>query len=472
MKDTQDKIGYCQLSLGLLYEDSTEYDNNGEVYPISKQEISHTKNTNRFVIHEKLLETIVEDANIEKAIQRVVSNKGSGGVDKMQVAEVRTHFAQHWSYLKKLIMEGHYSPQAVKRVEIPKDNGKKRGLGIPTVTDRVIQQAIVQILTPIFEPLFSENSYGFRPRRNAHQAVRRVVDYANEGYRYTVDLDLEKYFDTVNHSRLIQILSQTIKDGRVISLIHKYLNAGVVVKHKFEETTKGVPQGGPLSPLLSNVYLNELDKEMERRGNRYVRYADDCVILFKSKRSAMRVKETVRRYLEEKLFVKVNQEKTKVAYITDIKFLGFGFYIEKSGNVRITVHKKAREKMKRRIKEITKRNRPVSSKQLGQELKLYMTGWINYYRVADMKVYLGKVDSWLRRRIRMIYWKRWKLVRTRYKNLQKLGINRKKAWEWANTRKGYWHIANSFILSRTLTNERLKSFGFISALDYYNSINL
>ena len=202
------------------------------MYPISKQEISHTKNINRFVVHEKLLETIVEDANIEKAIQRVVSNKGSGGVDKMQVAEVRTHFARHWSYLKKLIMEGHYSPQAVKRVEIPKDNGKKRGLGIPTVTDRVIQQAIVQVLTPIFEPQFSDNSYGFRPRRNAHQAVKKVVDYANEGYRYTVDLDLEKYFDTVNHSRLIQILSQTIKDGRVVSLIHKYLNAGVVVNRK------------------------------------------------------------------------------------------------------------------------------------------------------------------------------------------------------------------------------------------------
>ena len=472
MKDTQDKIGYCQLSLGLLYEDSTEYDNNGEVYPISEKEISHTRNTNRFVVHERLLETIVEDANIEKAIQRVVSNKGSGGVDKMQVAEVRTHFAQHWSYLKKLIMEGHYSPQAVKRVEIPKDNGKKRGLGIPTVTDRVIQQAIVQVLTPLFEPLFSESSYGFRPRRNAHQAVRKVVEYANEGYRYTIDLDLEKYFDTVNHSRLIQILSQTIKDGRVISLIHKYLNAGVMVQHKFEETTKGVPQGGPLSPLLSNIYLNEFDKEMERRWNRFVRYADDSVVLFKSQRSAQRVKETVTRYLEEKLYVRVNQEKTSVAYITEIKFLGFGFYIEKSGNVRITVHRKSKEKMKKKLREITKRNRPISSQQLSEELKLYIMGWVNYYRIGDMKKFLKKTDAWLRRRIRMIYWKRWKRVRTKYRNLQKLGINKRKAWEWANTRKSYWHTAKSFILSRTLTNERLKSWGYISALDYYNSINL
>lgn len=445
MKDTQDKIGYCQLSLGLLYEDSTEYDNNGEVYPISEKEISHARNTNRFVVHERLLETIVEDANIEKAIQRVVSNKGSGGVDKMQVAEVRTHFAQHWSYLKKLIMEGHYSPQAVKRVEIPKDNGKKRGLGIPTVTDRVIQQAIVQVLTPLFEPLFCESSYGFRPRRNAHQAVRKVVEYANEGYRYTIDLDLEKYFDTVNHSRLIQILSQTIKDGRVISLIHKYLNAGVMVQHKFEETTKGVPQGGPLSPLLSNIYLNEFDKEMERRGNRFVRYADDSVLLFKSQRSAQRVKETVTRYLEEKLYVKVNQEKTSVAYITEIKFLGFGFYIEKSGNVRITVHRKSKEKMKKKLREITKRNRPISSQQLSEELKLHIMGWVNYYRIGDMKEFLKKTDKWLRRRIRMIYWKRWKRVRTKYRNLQKLGINKRKAWEWANTRKSYWHTANSFI---------------------------
>lgn len=472
MKDTQDKIGYCQLSLGLLYEDSTEYDNNGEVYPTSGKEIFHTRNTNRFVVHEKLLETIVEDANIEKAIQKVVSNKGSGGVDKMQVAEVRTHFAQNWTYLKKLIMEGHYSPQAVKRVEIPKDNGKKRELGIPTVTDRVIQQAIVQVLTPIFEPSFNESSYGFRPRRNAHQAVKKVVEYANEGYRYVIDLDLEKYFDTVNHSRLIQILSETIKDGRVISLIHKYLNAGVVVRHKFEETAKGVTQGGPLSPLLSNIYLNEFDKEMEKRGNRFVRYADDCVLLFKSERSAKRVKETVTRYLEEKLYVRVNQEKTTVGYITDIKYLGFGFYIEKSGNVRTTVHKKSEKKMKKKLKEITKRNRAISSQQLGQEIKIFITGWVNYYKIGDMKIFLKRIDQWLRRRIRMIYWKRWKRVRTRYRNLQKLGISKNRAWQWANTRKSYWHIAHSFILTRTLTNDRLKRWGFISALDYYNSINL
>ena len=442
------------------------------MYPKEKQEISQTKNTNRYVIHEELLEAIVEDANIEKAIQRVVSNKGSGGVDKMQVAEVRTHFAQHWSYLKGLIMKGRYSPSAVKRVEIPKENGKKRKLGIPTVTDRVIQQAIVQVLTPIFEPTFSESSYGFRPNRNAHQAVKTVVEYANEGYRYTIDLDLEKYFDTVNHSRLIQILSNTIKDGRVISLIHKYLNAGVVIKHKFEETTKGVPQGGPLSPLLSNIYLNEFDKEMERRGNRFVRYADDCVLLFKSERSALRVKETVTNYLENKLYVKVNQEKTTVAYITKIKFLGFGFYLDKSGNAQITVHNKSKEKMKKRIREITKRNRPISSKQLAEELKLFIRGWVNYYRIAKMSQFLTHIDEWMRRRIRMIYWKRWKLVKTKYRNLTKLGINKHKAWEWANTRKSYWRVANSFILTRTLTNDRLKCFGFINSLEYYKSINL
>ena len=472
MKDTQNKIGYCQLSLGLLYEDSTEYESNGEVYPKGKQEISQTKNTNGYVVHEELLEAIVEDANIEKAIQRVVNNKGSGGVDKMQVAEVRTHFAQNWSYLKGLIMKGRYSPSAVKRVEIPKENGKKRKLGIPTVTDRVIQQAMVQVLTPIFEPTFSESSYGFRLNRNAHQAVKKVVEYANEGYRYTIDLDLEKYFDTVNHSRLIQILSNTVKDGRVISLIHKYLNAGVVVKHKFEDTTMGVPQGGPLSPLLSNIYLNEFDKEMERRGNHFVRYADDCVLLFKSERSALRVKESVTNYLENKLYVKVNQEKTTVAYITKIKFLGFGFYIDKSGNAQITVHNKSKEKMKKRIREITKRNRPISSKQLAEELKLFIRGWVNYYRIAKLSKFLMHIDEWMRRRIRMIYWKRWKLVRTRLRNLIILGINKRKAWEWANTRKSYWRIANSFILAKTLSNDRLKHFGFIYSLEYYKSINL
>ena len=472
MKDTQNKIGYCQLSLGLLYENSTEYEGNEEAYPNQTKEISQTKNTNRYVVHEELLEAIVEDANIEKAIQRVVSNKGSGGVDKMQVAEVRTHFAQNWSYLKELIMKGRYSPSAVKRVEIPKENGKKRNLGIPTVTDRVIQQAIVQVLTPLFESIFSDNSYGFRPGRNAHQAVRKVVEYANEGYRYTIDLDLEKYFDTVNHSRLIQILSNTIKDGRVISLIHKYLNAGVIVKHKFEETTRGVPQGGPLSPLLSNIYLNEFDKEMERRGNHFVRYADDCVLMFKSERSALRVKETVTNYLENKLYVKVNQDKTTVAYITKIKFLGFGFYIDKGGNAQITVHKKSKEKMKKRIREITKRNRPISSKQLADELRQFIVGWVNYYKIAKMQEFLMKIDKWMRRRIRMIYWKRWKLVRTRYRNLRVLGINHTEAIRWANTRKSYWHIANSYILTCTLTNDRLEQFGFISSLEYYKTINL
>lgn len=250
MKDTQDTKGYCQLSLGLLYENSPVDKDIREVYPISKEEISQTKKANRFVVHEPLLETILEDANIEKAIARVVSNKGSGGVDEMQVAEVRTHFHQNWTYLKKLLMEGRYSPKAVKRVEILKENGSPRKLRIPTVTDRVIQQAIVQILTPIYEEQFSDNSYGFRPKKNAQQAVRKVVEKANQGYCYAVDLDIEKYFDTVSHQRLIQIVSNTIKDGRVISLIHKYLNAGVIVKHKYEETTQGVPQGGPLSPLI------------------------------------------------------------------------------------------------------------------------------------------------------------------------------------------------------------------------------
>jgi group II intron reverse transcriptase/maturase len=471
LKNTQDEtVGYCQLDLGLLYEDNTEYESNKEVYPTSK-EILQTKETNKEVVHNHLLEAIVSENNILKAINKVVSNKGSGGVDEMKVAEVRNHFAQNYSYLKRLIMEGKYSPKAVKRVEIPKENGKKRELGIPTVSDRVIQQAIVQVLNPIYEKQFCDSSYGFREKRNAHQAVKKIVEYANEGYRWVVDLDLEKYFDTVNHSRLIQILSETIKDGRVISLIHKYLNAGVIENHKYQETKIGVPQGGPLSPLLSNILLNEFDKEMERRGLRIVRYADDIMILVKSKRSAIRIKESISKYLSEKLYVKVNEEKSQVCYINKATFLGFGFYLAKGNNVQITISKKTKEKMKAKIKYITRRNQSKTTKQLTNELGLYIKGWVNYFKIANMKIFLGRIDKWMRRRIRMFYWKRWKKVRTKYRNLQKLGIPKQKAWEWANTRKSYWRISNSFITSRSITNDILKRIGFINSLEYYNFIN-
>lgn len=275
---------------------------------------------------EDLLERIFGPDNLQKAYKQVVGNKGAGGVDKMGTSELLPYLNLHLGELIEKIRSGKYRPTAVRRVEIPKGNGKKRQLGIPTVVDRFIQQAISQVLTEEYEPKFSDNSFGFRPNRSAHDAIKRVRQYAEEGYRYCVDLDLERFFDTVNHSKLIQVLSETIKDGRVVSLIHKYLNAGVMVKHKYEETTEGVPQGGPLSPILSNIILNELDKELEHRGHPFVRYADDCIVLVKSLRATERVRDSISNYVEKKLFLQVNKEKTVMGTLAGKKFLGYTFY--------------------------------------------------------------------------------------------------------------------------------------------------
>ena len=339
------------------------------------------------------------------------------------------------------------------------------------MVDRVIQQAIAQVLSPIYEKQFSANSYGFRPKRNAHQALRECRDHITEGYRFAVDMDLEKFFDTVNQSKLIEVLSRTVRDGRVISLIHKYLNAGVVVRNKFEDTEMGVPQGGPLSPLLSNIMLNELDKELEKRGHRFVRYADDLVILCKSKRSAERTLVNIVPYIENKLFLKVNREKTVVAYVSGIKFLGYSFYVAK-GKGRLRVHPKSIAKMKEQIRSHTSRSNGWGYAKRKEALRQFITGWVNYFKLADMDRMLLRIDTWYRRRLRMVIWKQWKRIRSRGRNLMKLGIDKYKAWEWANTRKGYWHIANSYILARTITNERLVMAGFIFFSDYYRSVRV
>ena len=318
----------------------------------------------------------------------------------MEVESLKGYLISNKEELIASILSGKYRPNPVRRVEIPKDNGTKRNLGIPTVVDRVIQQAIAQVLSINYEKQFSPNSYGFRPRRGAHEALKKCKSYANEGYVYAVDMDLEKFFDTVNQSKLIEVLSRTIKDGRVISLIHRYLNAGVVIAGRLEETGNGIPQGGPLSPLLSNIMLNELDKELEKRGHRFVRYADDMMILCKSKRCALRTLAHIVPYIENKLFLRVNKEKTTVAYVREVKFLGYSFYIGKNG-VQLRVHKKSK---------------------------------------------------------------------TRWRNLIRLDINKSKAWEFANTRKGYWHTANSPILKSSVTNDRLKQSGYIFFSDYYRKV--
>ena len=418
-----------------------------------------------------LLEQILSPTNLNLAFKRVKANRGSGGVDKMEVESLKDYLVQNKEWLIGSILDGTYRPNPVRRVEIPKDRITKRLLGIPTVVDRVIQQAIMQVLSPIYENQFSDNSYGFRPGRSAHQALQKSKENITAGYKYAVDIDLEKFFDKVNQSKLIEVLSRTVKDGRVVSLIHKYLNAGVIVKNKFEQTKMGVPQGGPLSPLLSNIMLNELDKELVLRGHRFVRYADDLVIFTKTKRSANRVLTSIVSFIEGKLFLKVNKAKTKVAYVSRIKFLGYSFYVNK-GKGRLRVHPTSIVKMKEQIRVLTSRSNGWGNARRKEKLKAFIRGWVNYFKLADMQKLLLRIDEWYRRRLRMAIWKQWKRIRTRLRNLIKLGIPKYKAWEFANTRKGYWNTAKSPILSSTITNARLTEAGYLFMLDYYRKVKV
>jgi RNA-directed DNA polymerase len=472
MKVTNKEIKYSQLQInfeGSTQEDSAEHESNARAYGSLK--ITENNITNEFVVKDRLLEKIMDKENVRVALKQVISNKGSHGIDGMKVDELRAYLNENWITLRQSVMDGKFRPTPARRVEILKEDGiKKRKLGIPTTVDRVIQQAIAQILSPMYEVQFSDSSYGFRPNRSAHQAIRKCQQYIQEGYNYAVDMDLEKYFDTINHSKLIEILSKTIKDGRVISLIHKYLRAGVVIGGTFEETIEGVMQGGPLSPLLGNVMLNELDKVLEARGHRFARYADDLMIYCKSKRSAMRIMDNTVSFVEKKLFLKVNREKTKVDLVWKLKFLGFSFYKSK-GEVRVRIHPKAIIKMKAKVKVLTGRSYGLSNEERPIKLRRYIMGWINYFKIADIKSLLKTVDQWMRRRIRMIYWKQWKKVRTKFSQLISLGIDKSKAWEFANTRKGYWRISNSPIMSRSLTNDTLKKRNYIFFSDYYNHVN-
>lgn len=475
MKVTENEIKYCQLQRasiealeGSLQKDTAEQERYVGAYDSSK--ITENNITNTDLSETDLLEKILDKHNLNAAYRKVKSNKGASGVDEMGVDELLPYLINHSDEIVKTIREGKFKPNPVRRVEIPKEDGKSmRKLGIPTVVDRVIQQGIAQVLSPIFEKQFSDNSYGFRPKRSAHNAIEKCQRNFEDGYKYVVDMDLEKYFDTVNQSKLIEVLSRTIKDGRVISLIHKYLQAGVVVRHKFEETPFGVPQGGPLSPLMSNVMLNELDKELERRGHRFVRYADDMIIFCKSRRSAERALENIIPFIEGKLFLKVNREKTAVDYIGKVKFLGFSFYQYK-GKARIRIHPKSVKKMKTKVKLLTSRRWGGSNESRAEKLKEYIVGWTNYYKLADIKMLLKDIDQWMRRRIRMVYWKQWKRVKTRYKKLKQLGLSHDDAIRFANTRKGYWRISNSQILATTLTNNYLKSEKFIFFAEYYQQV--
>ena len=408
---------------------------------------------------ENLFGRILERNNLNQAYLQVVRNKGAAGADGMTVDQLLPYLKEHREELLSNLRQGNYKPQPVLRVEIPKPNGGVRKLGIPTVIDRMLQQAINQVLQPLFEPEFSDNSYGFRPNRSAHDAVKKAKSYYEQGYRYVVDIDMKAYFDTVNHDKLMYFIERKVKDKQVLKLIRQYLMSGVMENGLITTTEEGTPQGGNLSPLLSNIYLNEFDQVLENLGHKFVRYADDCNIYVRSKRAGQRVMKKSIQFLEEQLKLTVNREKSAVGSPLKRKFLGFCILPTKKG-VKIRPHAKAKQRVKSKLKQLTKRNRGRSIQLILKEIKQLMTGWINYYGIGEMKEFMRELNGWLKRRIRQYIWKQWKNPRTKRKNLIRLGIDKAKAYEWSNTRKGIWSISKSHILHRSLTDKELARQGY------------
>ncbi len=392
------------------------------------------------------MEQILSRENLIRALNRVVRNKGSHGVDGMPVQNLRAHVIEHWDTMKVELLSGTYQPQPVRRVEIPKPDGGVRLLGIPTVMDRFIQQAIAQVLSSIYDPTFSDHSYGFRPNRSAHGAVKKAKGYIAEGNRWVVDIDLEKFFDRVNHDKLMGLLAKRIEDKCLLKLIHKYLKTGIMINGVVTDNEEGTPQGGPLSPLLSNIVLDELDKELEKRGHQFVRYADDCNIYVKTPKAGNRVMRSVTSYIEGKLKLKVNGNKSAVDRPWRRKFLGFSFTKHREPKIRIA--KASVNRMKDKIRDITSRKRPYSMEVRIQKLNQYLMGWCGYFALADTPSVFKTLESWIRRRLRMCVWKSWKKPSTKVRKLTGLGIPKGKAHEWGNSRKGYWRISKSPILHK------------------------
>lgn len=414
-----------------------------------------------------MLEQILSKENMTAAYFRVKENGGAAGIDGMKASELQSYLNSAWSGLKVKILEGSYVPQAVKRVEIPKPNGGVRLLGIPTVFDRMLQQAIMQVLVPLWENTFSDHSYGFRPKRNCHQAVNKALTYVNGGLRHIVDIDLEKFFDRVNHDYLMQLLSQRITDKRVLSLIGKYLRSGVLIGGLFSKTEEGTPQGSPLSPLLSNIVLDVLDKELEIRGHSFVRYADDFSIYCKSKRGAQRVFRSIGKFIQNELHLQVNESKSGIRRPSQMLLLGFGFHIKKKGTWGIRISPKAIIRLKEKVREQTQRKHPHNTEYRIGKIYSLQSGWFHYYKIADCKTHLERIDEWTRSRLRMCEWKLWKRVKTRIKRLIGLGVNPKQAYQWGNTRKGYWRIAHSPILTTSLNSNWFKRQGYVSLTELY-----
>ncbi|MEH7419251.1 group II intron reverse transcriptase/maturase [Neobacillus drentensis] len=420
----------------------------------------------------ELLEQILSNQNMNQAYLRVYKNKGASGVDGITVDELKQYLRENKDELRQRIRTRKYQPQAALRVEIPKENGKMRKLGTPTVVDRVVQQAIHQVLSPIFEKQFSEFSYGFRPKRSCEMAIIKSLEFLNDGHDWVVDIDLERFFDTVHHDKLMRIISNTIDDGDVISLIRKYLVSGVMVNGKYEETPVGTPQGGNLSPLLSNIMLNELDKELESRGLQFVRYADDALIFVKSEKAANRVMESIVRFIEIKLGLIVNIEKSEISRPKDLKFLGFGYYYDsKNEKYQAKPHFTSIQKFQRKLRKLTKRNWSVPLDYRILKLKQVILGWVNYFRISNMKKAMTEIDQKLRSRIRVIIWKQWKVPKKQIKSLVQLGIPEEEAKGLTFCRKGYRYIGLSKVVQRAISNKRLKRRGIPSAFEHYLKVH-
>lgn len=413
------------------------------------------------------LENIIEEKNLLQACEQVMNKDGAPGVDRMLAEDLHKYLKENEQNLRNQVLEGTYRPQSVRRVEIPKPNGGVRKLGIPTVVDRMLQQSIAQELDREYDVTFSETSYGFRKGRSAHDALDKAVEYLNSGLMYIVEIDLEKFFDRVNHDKLMHLLSKRISDKRVLRLLRRYLECGVMengVVHKNEE---GTPQGGNLSPILSNIMLDELDKELESRGHKFVRYADDISIFSKSERAAERILGSISIYLESDLKLKVNREKSGIRRPSKGNLLGFGFWHGKGGEICPRISEKSYIRLKEKLKRITSRSQSLSTAERIVKLKQVTRGWINYFAKADGRQRLIRIDEWLQARLRMCIWKQWKKVKTRVANLKKLGASSQKAYEWGNTRRGYWRTAHSPVLQTTITVARIKLKGHATLLDSY-----
>lgn len=420
----------------------------------------------------ELLEEILNQNNLNKAYKKVIANKGVAGVDGITVEDEIDYLKENKDRIINQIRKRRYKPQPVKRVQIPKENGKMRNLGIPTVTDRIIQQGIFQVINPIYEKQFSDNSFGFRPNRSCEQAVIRALEYLNDGYEWIVDIDLERFFDTVNQDKLITIIGKTISDGDVVSLIRKYLSAGVMENGIVKPTYVGTPQGGNLSPLLSNIMLNELDKELEVRGLKFVRYADDCIIFVKSEKAANRVLVSITKFIEKKLGLKVNAEKSKVTRPSKTKYLGFSFWKSPKGQWKPKPHLKSYQKLIGKLKQLTNRSWSISLDNRIKKINYVVRGWVNYYRIANMKSKIMEIDEHLRTRVRVIIWKQWKKITKRYKSLRQLGVSHEIAFNCANTRKGYYQICKSRYIQFAINNERLRKRGLIFLSDQYTKVHV